>query len=140
MGDLALSVQDVMNRDVQVVRRNDALAIADQLMQQGRIRHLVVLDEDGIACAVVSQRDLFRGALLRALGFGARAEDTVLKQVLVKEAMSSELHTIRPEAPVTEAARLMVAEKIGCLPVTDGEKLVGIVTESDIVSLVASGV
>lgn len=132
-----LRVTDVMSRDVQVVRRNDQLSVADTLMKQARIRHLPVLDEDGLVCAVVSQRDLFRGALLRALGYGARAEEAMLRQVPVKEAMSAEIHTIGPDATVADAARVMVERKIGCLPVVDGGKLVGIVTETDFVKLVA---
>ena len=55
-------VADVMSRDVHTLGRNDALSIADGLMQQARIRHLPVLDEDGVLCGIVSQRDLFRGA------------------------------------------------------------------------------
>jgi CBS domain-containing membrane protein len=132
-----LRVTDVMSRDVQVVKRNDQLSVADTLMKQARIRHLPVLDEDGLVCAVVSQRDLFRGALLRALGYGARAEEAMLRQVPVKEAMSAEIHTIGPDATVADAARVMVERKVGCLPVVDGGKLVGIVTETDFVKLVA---
>ena len=134
-----LRVKDVMNRDVQVVKRNDQLSVADTLMKQGRIRHLPVLDEDGLVCAVVSQRDLFRGALLRALGYGSRAEEAMLRQVPVKEAMSAEIHTIGPDATVADAARVMIERKIGCLPVVEGEKLLGIVTETDFVKLVADG-
>ena len=132
-----LQVKDVMSGDVQVVRRNDQLSVADTLMKQARIRHLPVLDEDGLVCAVVSQRDLFRGALLRALGYGARAEEAMLRQVPVKEAMSAEIHTIGPDATVADAARIMIERKIGCLPVVEGEKLIGIVTETDFVKLVA---
>jgi len=128
-----------MTRDVHTVGRNDQLSIADTLMKQARIRHLPVLDEDGIVCAVVTQRDLFRGALLRALGYGARAEEAMLRQLAVKEAMSAELHTTAPDTPVPEAARMMMERKIGCLPVVEGEKLVGIVTETDLVRLVADG-
>ena len=102
-------------------------------MKQARIRHLPVLDEDGVVCAVVSQRDLFRGALLQALGYGARATDMMLRQVPVKEAMSPEIHTATPDTPVQDAARVMIERRIGCLPVVEGEKLVGIVTERDIV-------
>jgi CBS domain-containing membrane protein len=134
-----LKVKDVMSREVRTVQRNDQLALADRLMRDERIRHLAVIDEAGDVCAVVSQRDLFRGALLRALGYGSRAEDTMLRQVVVKEAMSAEIFTTTPETPVSEAARVMVERKVGCLPVLDGGKLVGIVTETDFVRLVAGG-
>ena len=134
-----LQVRDVMSHDVHTVKRNDELAIADALMKQERVRHLPVLDEDGTVCAVVSQRDLFRGALLRALGYGSRAEELVLRQVAVKEAMSAEIQTTAPDTPVADAARLMIERKIGCLPVIENGRLVGIVTETDFVRLVAEG-
>jgi CBS domain-containing membrane protein len=134
-----LKVKDVMSREVRTVARNDQLGVADKLMKDERIRHLPVIDESGDVCAVVSQRDLFRGALLRALGYGSRAEETVLRQVVVKEAMSAELHTTAPETPVADAARVMLERSIGCLPVLDAGKLVGIVTETDFVRLVAQG-
>ena len=134
-----LRVKDVMSREVRTVQRNDQLGVADKLMKDERIRHLPVIDEAGDVCAVVSQRDLFRGALLRALGYGSRAEETLLRQVVVKEAMSADLFTTTPDTPVAEAARVMVERRIGCLPVLDGGKLVGIVTETDFVRLIADG-
>jgi len=134
-----LKVKDVMSREVRTVARNDQLGVADKLMKDERIRHLPVIDESGDVCAVVSQRDLFRGALLRALGYGSRAEETMLRQVVVKEAMSAELVTTTPDTSVAEAARVMIERGIGCLPVLDAGKLVGIVTETDFVRLVAQG-
>ena len=139
MAPTGLQVRDVMSREVHTVKRNDELGIADALMKQERVRHLPVLDGDGEVCAVVSQRDLFRGALLRALGFGSRAEELMLKQVAVKEAMSSEIQTTAPDTPLADAARLMIERKIGCLPVIENGKLVGIVTETDFVRLVSEG-
>lgn len=135
MAQTKLRLRNIMQQDVQTVRRNDELLLADQLMKQARIRHLPVLDEYERVCAVVSQRDLFRGALLRALGYGGRAEETMLRQIAIKEAMSSELYTAPPEMTVAEAAQLMIEKKIGCLPVVEGDKLVGIVTETDFVKL-----
>jgi len=132
-------VKDVMTREVRTVQRNDQLALADRLMRDERIRHLPVIDEAGDVCAVVSQRDLFRGALLRALGYGSRAEDAMLRQVVVKEAMSPAIFTTTPETPLAEAARVMIERKIGCLPVLEAGKLVGIVTETDFVRLIAEG-
>jgi len=128
-----------MSREVRTVTRNDQLGVADKLMKDERIRHLPVIDESGDVCAVVSQRDLFRGALLRALGYGSRAEETMLRQVVVKEAMSGELFTTTPDTPVAEAAHMMIERRIGCLPVLDGGRLVGIVTEADFVRLIAEG-
>ena len=132
-----LKVGDVMSREVQTVGRNDELGVADKRMSEQRIRHLVVLDSDDEVCAVLSQRDFFRGALLRSLGYGSRAEDALMRQVVVKEAMSGSLHTTTPETLIVDAAKTLLEKKIGCLPVIEAGKLVGIVTETDLVRLVA---
>src|SRR4029453_589933 len=73
------------------------------------------------------------GARLRR----TRPPDTMLRQVVVKEAMSPDLYVATPNMPVTEAARVMIERKIGCLPVVENGKLVGIVTETDFVRLIA---
>jgi CBS domain-containing protein len=132
-------VRQLMTPVVQTLRRNDQLTIADDLMRAQRIRHLPVLDEEGIVCGVVSQRDLFRGALAKALGYGATAQQKLHSMLLVKEVMSTSVLTIGPHEPIANAARLMLEHKIGCLPVVDGEKLVGILTETDFVELALQG-
>jgi CBS domain-containing protein len=63
----------------------------------------------------------------------------MLRQVPVKEAMSAEIQTTAPDTPVADAARLMIERKIGCLPVIENGRLVGIVTETDFVRLIAEG-
>lgn len=131
-----IEVQQLMTPVVKTLQRNDQLAIADDVMREQRIRHLPVLDEDGLVCGVVSQRDLFRGALAKALGYGQTAQQKMHSMLLVKEVMSTTVVTIGPHEPLANAARLMLEHKVGCLPVLDGEKLVGILTESDFVKLV----
>ena len=121
-----LLVRDIMQTDVRTVGRNDTLSLADELMKEGTLRHLPVIDEWNRVCAVLSQRDIFRGALLRALGYGGRAEERTLKTLVVKETMSSELHAIEPDATVSEAARRMLEHKVGCLPVIEDKNLVGV--------------
>ena len=61
-----LRVRDVMTPEVTTLKQNDKLTLADDIMHLGRIRHLPVLDDDGQqVVGLVSQRDLFRGALAR---------------------------------------------------------------------------
>ena len=129
--------RDLMTSEVVTLERNDKLGLADQIMNLGRIRHMPVLDEDGRLCGLVSQRDLFRGALANALGYGTAAQNKILDSLLVKEVMATDVVTARPDTPIGEAARVMQTRKIGCLPVVDGDRLVGILTESDFVSYVA---
>ena len=128
-----LRVRDLMTPEVTTLRRNDTLSIADDVMHLGRIRHMPVVDDDGLIVGIVSQRDLFRGALARALGYGAHAQQKLLGQLVVKEVMTNDPVTIGPDAPLAEAARLMLQRKIGCLVVLEDGRLAGILTESDFV-------
>jgi CBS domain-containing membrane protein len=130
-------VRDLMTTAVKTLRRNDQLSIADDLMRAERIRHLPVLDEEDRLCGVVSQRDLFRGALASALGYGELAQRKLLGTLVVKEVMATEVVTTTKGTPLREAARLMLERKIGCLPVLEGERLVGILTEGDFVKAAA---
>lgn len=131
-------VGDAMSRTPKTLGRNDRLQVADDLMNAERCRHLPVLDEQGKLVGIVSQRDLFQSGLLRALGYGSRARDSVLMSVVVKEVMTDEVHTTTPETALADAARLMYERKIGCLPVVDSGALLGILTEGDFVRLAAN--
>ncbi|HBZ68714.1 MAG TPA: hypothetical protein DEP35_02770 [Deltaproteobacteria bacterium] len=137
----AIYVRDLMTHEVTSVRRNDRLSHVDDVMRLGRIRHLPVVEDDDETKLVglVSLRDLFRGSLARALGYGTRAQQKLLDMLFVKEVMTTELITTTPDTPLVEAARLMTHRKLGCLPVVEGGKLVGILTEGDFVSLAAKG-
>ncbi|HYL57629.1 MAG TPA: CBS domain-containing protein [Candidatus Acidoferrales bacterium] len=134
----ASRVKDLMATDVTSLKRNEKLSLADDLMNLGRIRHLPVLDDDGeTLVGIVSQRDLFRGALAQAIGYAQHARRKLLNTLLVKDVMTTDVTTTTPETPLVEAARVLIERKIGCLPVLDNGRLVGILTEGDFVALFA---
>ena len=130
-----VSVRDFMARHTQVLGRNDTLDLAEDIMNMGRIRHLPVLHE-GELVGIISQRDMFRSAAVTALGFEADTQKALIKTIRIKEVMTEKVVTISPDATVKEAARIMIDKKIGCLPVVEGRKLVGIITETDILRYV----
>lgn len=134
---MPLLVRDVMTRDVLTLGRNDTLRTADDVMRLGRIRHLPIVEDDGSLAGIVSQRDLFHGGLIKALGYGTHARGRALESLVVKEAMRTEVVTASPDTELRQAARLMLEKKIGCLIVVEGEKIAGILTESDFVRLAA---
>ena len=134
----ATLVKDVMTADVTTLKRNERLTLADDLMNLGRIRHLPVLDDDGEQLiGIVSQRDLFRGALAQAIGYGQHARRKLLDTLQVKDVMTDELITTTPETSLADAAKVLLERKIGCLPVVKDGRLVGILTEADFVALFA---
>lgn len=130
------TVRDIMTTDVTTLGRNDTLLLAKDIMNQDRIRHFPVVDDDEVV-GVVSQRDLYKASLGTVMQYGEKAERTFLESVAVKEIMLDPV-TIAPDATVQDAARLMIERKIGCLPVVEGTTLVGIVTETDMLQLVAA--
>ena len=135
-----LKVRDVMTADPTTLKRNDRLTLADDIMRLGRIRHLPVVDDDSQKLVgIVSQRDLFRDALAQALGYGRHAQQKILSTLSVKEVMASDVVTTSPDTSLVEAARLLIERKIGCLPVVENGRLVGILTEGDFVALIARG-
>jgi CBS domain-containing membrane protein len=132
-----LRVSDIMTRELITLNRNDSLATADDVMRLGRIRHILVVHDDGALAGVLSQRDLFLGGLLRALGYGSHAKAQALSTMVAKDAMTADPLTTTPTTKLADAAAIMLKNKIGCLPVLEKGKLVGVVTESDFVAHVA---
>src|SRR2546428_8940678 len=120
---MALTVRDVMVTDLVTVRPGATAREAYRLMRDRRFRHLPVL-QDGRVVGILSDRDL-RPVLL----------SPGLARTRVFELMSEELTTIAPETPVEEAASLLVAKKIGCLPVVVNGRLVGLITETDLLAV-----
>lgn len=126
-------VSDFMTQEVVTLNRNDEIALADDLMNLGRVRHIPVVDEDETLVGIITQRDLFRSALLQSLRFGSVSQERLLKGVRIKAVMTTNVITTNPATPLESAAELMLKQKIGCLPVLDAGNLVGILTEADFV-------
>jgi acetoin utilization protein AcuB len=122
-----LLVRDSMTQAVVTVAPQTTAAEALALCRLNRIRHLPVL-ERGRLVGVISDRDL--RAATPALGDPARVE--ALDRSRVADEMAPDVTTAYPEDPIEDAAMAMYERKIGCLPVVDGEELVGIVTSSDV--------
>jgi acetoin utilization protein AcuB len=110
---------------------------ADATMQQHGIRHLPVLDGTRLV-GIVGRHDLMRSALAFALGFGERGRTKLLHSLRLKEVIGEDPVTVGPDQPAGEAAQLLLERRIGCLPVMEDGTLVGIVTSSDLLRLLAA--
>jgi CBS domain-containing protein len=119
------------------VRPEDSLHFADGLMTLGDLRHLPVLSE-GKLVGILTHRDILRapGLLAPVLGLGADTR-AALRTLHVEEAMTTDVVTIWVEASLHEAAEQMLKHRVGCLPVMELGRLVGIVTTSDLLHAMA---
>jgi len=127
-----MKVKDLMRTNVVTLHSSDALDIAADIMNMGRIRHLPVVDADNRVVGIVTQRDLYRASISSVLGFAQAKEHEWLGQVTVRDVMTKEVTAIGPEAGVVEAVDKLVTAKFGCLPVVDEQgTLVGLLTETD---------
>ncbi len=133
------TVSKIMATDVVALDRNASLGSAKDIMDQRRLRHFPVV-ENGNVVGVVSQRDLFRASLASMLGYEERTKKAFLDNLSIKGIMSDPPITVTANTGISEAARLMVEKKVGCLPVVDGKRLVGLVTETDFLKVLAGGV
>ena len=126
-----MKVKDIMVKEVATLDVNDELSLANDIMRLGRIRHLPVVDGLRLV-GIISERDLFRSSLAQALGYGTKATRDLMKTMRIKDIMVARVITVSPETALKDAVQLMVDKKIGSLPVVDEDRLVGLVTETDI--------
>jgi CBS domain-containing protein len=126
-----MKVKDVMVKEVATLDVNDELSLANDIMRLGRIRHLPVVDGTRLV-GIISERDLFRTSLAQALGYATKDTRDVMKGLRIKDVMVTGVITIPPEMELCEATKIMMEEKIGCLPVVEDGRLVGLITETDI--------
>jgi CBS domain-containing protein len=120
-----------MRTNVVTIPADDNLWIVKEIMEFGDTRHLPVV-RLGELVGVVSQRDLLRASLSNVIGLPANEQKVFLEGVKISEVMSTPPIWIEGNATVQRAARTMAQKKIGCLPVLDDGKLIGIVTETDV--------
>ena len=126
-----------MQPEVVTLSASDTLDVVDSIMRLGRIRHLPVLAGKRVV-GIVSQRDLFLAGVSSALHFREKAEREWLEKIRVSEVMKRPVQTAFPETPILAAVKRMLSERIGCLPVVDGNnELVGLLSESDCLGLLA---
>jgi acetoin utilization protein AcuB len=127
-----MNVSDIMTNHPATVRHDQSLAHALQIMQRIGCHHLPVLSRDGHMVGILSDRDCRRALNQPILHDNWQHDDDITKHIQVRSVMTPAPIVTEPNAPADEAARLMLVNRISCLPVMRSETLVGIVTKSDI--------
>jgi acetoin utilization protein AcuB len=126
-------IRDRMTRNPVLCAADLSVTDAFDLMKKSRIRRMPVVDKNGKLVGIVSDKDLLRVSPSPATTLSAYEIPYLLSKVKVNDVMTKKVITVAEETPVEEAARIMVDNKIGGLPVVDeSDVVVGIITETDI--------
>lgn len=129
-----MRVSELMSRNVATIEDSESCHAAVNRMIQRKIRHLPVVDRQGALVGIVTDRDLrhhlFEPRVFKEIG--SVSVDALLKTVPVREIMSAPVTTVGPTDPLETAARCMLEDKVGSLPVVEHGRVVGIVTETDL--------
>jgi len=129
---MSIKVGDLMTKELITLGADDDLPKADELMRLNRLRHLPVVDGKKLA-GLITHRDLLRlqTELLARLGSTGDADEEVFIPLTARDLMNEDVATTSSDTPAVDAAKRLLAQRYGCLPVVDGDELVGIITESD---------
>ena len=127
-------VQETMTDRIKTVTPDQSLSDVRSIFEEEGFRHLPVMGNDGLV-GIITHTDLMRvtyGAHIADADF--EVNNLILESTTVEEAMSKEVKTIDSSTDLKEAARIMKAFKVGCVPVLEDGSLVGLVTTTDMLS------
>lgn len=127
-------IKDVMRTSVITVTPETTVTEAKELMTKNNISKLPVLDHDKLV-GIITKNDLLKAGPSQATTLDMYEISYLLSKLTVKKAMCAKVISVSPSEVVEEAARIMVDNQIGCLPVVKDGVLVGIVTENDLFHL-----
>lgn len=128
-----LSVAEIMTAAPYTLGPDDSLPQAREMMSAQHIRHIPIVDSNGALVGVVSQRDLLAAADSSVLpNAGAHEEE---RYVALSAVMTAPVQTVEESANLRATALHLQSNRLGCLPVVREGKLVGIITDSDFVTI-----
>jgi acetoin utilization protein AcuB len=125
-----MRVKDLISRTPVTVGRATPVLEARRMMLERRVRHLLVTENEKLV-GIVTDRDIRLNMPSPATTLSVWELNYLLARLTVGEVMTKSVIVVEPERDAREAAAILLSEKIGALPVLDGETLIGIVTETD---------
>ncbi|MFO7917340.1 MAG: CBS and ACT domain-containing protein [Anaerolineae bacterium] len=130
-------VKERMSRHPITIRPDVSLHDALKLMREEGIRRLPVLDKEGKLVGIVLEKDLLYASPSPATTLSVYEMNYLISKITVDELMTRNVIVVEEDCPLEEAARIMVDNDIGGLPVMRGDTLVGMITESDLFKIFA---
>lgn len=128
-----------MTPDPVTVTPDTSLKDALELLRSEPFRHLPVVDEEGKLVGVVTEKSLVYASPTPTTTLSVFEVDYILSRTKIGQVAQGPVITVGPDLPLEEAARMMIDHRIGCLPVVEDEKLIGIISDTDIFRVFVEG-
>jgi CBS domain-containing membrane protein len=132
-------VRDLMTSEVITLRADDNVSSFRDVLYDHGFRHVPVVDKEGNLVGLVTERDLLRNVLTDQADVPISVREETMYSTQIGDIMVQDVQTVEPDDLLPNAAQIMLENKFGCVPVTDGELLVGILTESDFIRFFTVG-
>ncbi|MBX3471759.1 MAG: CBS domain-containing protein [Planctomycetes bacterium] len=125
----------IMTREPKTLRPDQTLLDAMCFLRDHGVRHIPIVDADGRLEGVLTDRDVKRATPSALLSGQRQVWEEVVRGTPVAKVMTRDVVTAAPDTPLREGVRRFVEDRIGCLPVVEGARVVGIVTAHDLLKV-----
>ncbi len=122
-----------MTKEVLTVRPEDPIRKVWELVEEKKLRRFPVIDGERLV-GIVTDRDLRNATASSVVLTEKKYHDFLLDTIKVETIMTPNPRTVSPDTSIREAAKIILNMKVGGLPVVDGDRLVGIITETDLIN------
>lgn len=132
---MVLKASELMTKSVHTLSPDDSVNFLRFIMESQHIRHVPIVDKNNYFLGLLTHRDLLNVSISSLADIDQIEIAKLHANIQVKEIMKKDIVTVQSNANLKDIAQLMYDKKYGCLPVLEGKKLVGIITEADFVNL-----
>ena len=133
-----MNIIDIMATNLINVGTKTTVTSAIKIMQENDVRHLIVIAGDGSLQGIVSDRDLRLATQSPYAVYDIEKADAFADSLLIEQVMTRTPHCVSPHFSVAEVASMMVEHHINAVPVLQDSDLIGIVTSTDLLKVLAA--
>ena len=130
----SMVVRDIMATAITTLEESAHLIDAALILRRTGFRHLPIVSGDRLV-GLITDRDVYRFAPSLLTDISPEEYNRVFETTPISRVMTRDLITITPDAPIQQAVALLHGKKVGCLPVVEEDKLVGMVTVTDMLEI-----
>ena len=126
-------ISKIMTKDVITLTLNDSLLNAEKLFNKHHIRHIPVVDKDRII-GMLSLTDLLRMSFVDSYNDGQSIDTAIYNMLTISQVMANNPEKTSPNSTIKDVALLLASKEFHALPVVENEKLIGIITTTDLLN------